>query len=359
MAVAARKPVGNSASSAQAEALAVPALAVFQRSARQLTKFQQKTLLWLGLVTLGPKDTAGDGECMYRAISQQLSMLQPERGTIWTLQHSEQAQSGFPGLRIKAAEEVSSNAWLQQRLISDSALLVSKSAANPNHADILKKAMRRKAPSALPDVLAAKVKIPIAEGAHVNLLDWSKLGHVECSPKVMYQSAKLDPIQVAFGEVTLRCALCLLSFRGKSLLLLPVRCVTTHGIRRSHQLAKVKRDLSHSSASMMVAQVSKRKSSTCLMLLFIPPALLLCTMAETTSGPTYKQHEVYGHEAPNLFEVKTKCDLRLWPKSSLTALPNTTADVMESPVTEARTAASSFLQLGQAAVSRPRRSQRS
>ncbi|KAL3130181.1 hypothetical protein ABBQ38_008486 [Trebouxia sp. C0009 RCD-2024] len=164
VAVAARKPVGNSASSAQAEALAVPALAVFQRSARQLTKFQQKTLLWLGLVTLGPKDTAGDGECMYRAISQQLSMLQPERGTIWTLQHSEQAQSGFPGLRIKAAEEVSSNAWLQQRLISDSALLVSKSAANPNHADILKKAMRRKAPSALPDVLAAKVKIPIAEG---------------------------------------------------------------------------------------------------------------------------------------------------------------------------------------------------
>lgn len=113
-------------------------------------------------------------------------MLQPERGTIWALQHSEQAQSGFPGLRMEAAEEVSSNAWLQQHLISESARLLSKSAAHPSRADILNKAMRRKAASALPEVLAAKVKIPVAEGAHVNLLDWSKLGPVKCSPEVIY-----------------------------------------------------------------------------------------------------------------------------------------------------------------------------
>ena len=92
---------------------------------------------------------------------------------------------------------------------------------------------------------------------------------------------------------------------------------------------------------------------------FHPSSLIVMYNGRDHFWATYKQHEVYGHEAPNLFEVKTKCDLRLWPKSSLTALPNTTADVMESPATEARTAASSLLQLGQAAVSRPRRSQRS
>lgn len=159
-----RQPVADSAFLAQAAPIVVPGLAVFQHAAKQLTQFQQKVLLWLGLVTLGPTDTVGDSECMYRALSQQLRMVMPEYGTSWALQHSEQAQDGFQGLRNEAAAEIGSNAWLQQYLINDSNFLLGNSGPHPYRADILKKDMMNKTPLALPGVLAARVRSPIARG---------------------------------------------------------------------------------------------------------------------------------------------------------------------------------------------------
>ena len=77
---------------------------------------------------------------------------------------------------------------------------------------------------------------------------------------------------------------------------------------------------------------------------------------------TYKNHEVFGLEAPDLGVRLDKLERRLWSMPSLAAgskaaFPKA-ADRVTSPTTEAKAAASSLLQLGRAAkivINRPRR----
>ena len=90
----------------------MPELVVFQRVVTHgfdVMAPRAEMLEILGLVTLGPTDTVGDGECMYRALSQQLKTFTPEYGTIWGLQHTMLAQKGFQQLRQDAADEISSS----------------------------------------------------------------------------------------------------------------------------------------------------------------------------------------------------------------------------------------------------------
>ena len=160
----ARQAASNRAGPAQTKALAAPDLAVLQHAAKQLTDYQQAVLVWLGLVTLGPADTIDDGECIYRAVSQQLRMWMPAHGTLWALQPSEQAQDTFEGLRKEAAQEILRNKWLRQRLVSQADFLINKSSAHSQRSQVLKRDMKGKAPSELPRVLAARVQKTIAKG---------------------------------------------------------------------------------------------------------------------------------------------------------------------------------------------------
>ena len=160
---------GTSAASETAQdgsSTAVPDPSVFRRAAKDLTPFQRDVLSWLGLVTLGPADTIGDGECMYRAISQQLKVVTGQYTAVWAVQHSELAQTDFQQLRQDAAAEISTNESMQQLLIQDADFLLGESNSHSHtvRAQLLKKRLRSKAMSALPAVFAAVVKMTIAKG---------------------------------------------------------------------------------------------------------------------------------------------------------------------------------------------------
>lgn len=118
-----------------------------QKGKLQATVYQQSMLDCLGLVTLGPTDTLGDGECMFRGIAQQLAAS--TKGSAWALQNSAAAQQDFGKCRNDAADEIGSNSELHQQIVGNADFVMGCAGRKQE----LQKGMRRKPVTALPTVI--------------------------------------------------------------------------------------------------------------------------------------------------------------------------------------------------------------
>ena len=125
-------------------------------------EFQLLSMQQMGLGCKGPTDTAGDGECMFRAFSQQQACHDRNRGTAWAMDNSEAAQQAFGPARTAAAAEFETNPELRASVVKYAAHILDR-ACLPN-GPILRKALGRHDASQLPDIMAAKVRLPAAQG---------------------------------------------------------------------------------------------------------------------------------------------------------------------------------------------------
>ncbi|DBB00845.1 TPA: hypothetical protein ACH3X1_000768 [Trebouxia sp. C0004] len=84
-----------------------------------LTAEQQTFCQQMGIGSKGPADTIGDGECQFRGLSQQQSVLDGSRGTVWAMTNSHEAQSRFAQERLTAATGLENIDFLKEVIPSE------------------------------------------------------------------------------------------------------------------------------------------------------------------------------------------------------------------------------------------------
>ena len=139
---------------------AVQLVSAFQSS--NLTSQQQAYMQQMGLASKGPADTIGDGNCQFRALSQQQAVQDSSKGTIWAMNHSVEAQAQHASLRLTAAAELRENEILQNMIVPDHVDQVLRG-GHANSA-AYNQALGCRPTSALPYAMADKLEQLAAEG---------------------------------------------------------------------------------------------------------------------------------------------------------------------------------------------------
>ena len=131
-----------------------PLLAMFVED-NSLTAFQRLSMQRMGIGTTGPASTVGDGECLFRSMSQQRAARSIDKGTVWAMSNPQQAQIDFAAQQVQAAETLQHDSDIRARVVANAAQILNPAA--PNRA-LLRKALRRQSVSCLPDFMAAKLR---------------------------------------------------------------------------------------------------------------------------------------------------------------------------------------------------------
>lgn len=154
-----------------------------------LAEIQKQSLEQMGLGTKGPADTIGDGECQFRSFSQSEAVVR--KGTVWSMTHSEEAQSGYVSARRTSAAAIRASDALQKGIVDRAEQLTSDSrhqGCNYQHA------LQGQDVSSLPSLVADKVMKPISLGGF-----WGD----EWSAKGLAVGAQVDIIVIAQNQVQL------------------------------------------------------------------------------------------------------------------------------------------------------------
>ena len=113
----------------------------------------------LELSTKGPADTLGDGECLFRALSQAQAVV--SRGSCWAMTHSTEAQSGYLEARSIAAAEIRDNGLIQAGIVEYAAQIASDNRfQGAKYAD----ALLGHDATMLPGLIADRIAQPVTAG---------------------------------------------------------------------------------------------------------------------------------------------------------------------------------------------------